>query len=69
MAKLLGDRAVFNRLNKYLQKHFTEAQAEVMEFYNDIEGETSWAWKFDLEGHTHTVRIDRRSGKIEHKII
>jgi hypothetical protein len=66
--KYLGEKAVFNRLEKYYQAEFTEAQKDVAAFYGDLEGDLEWGWKFDLEGQTHTLIIDRYTGKIEHTI-
>jgi len=69
MAKLLGEKAVFNRLQKFVDENFTEEEQEYMEWYNDIEGETTHAWKFDHEGRTHVLEIDKRTKKIDHRIL
>jgi hypothetical protein len=66
--KYLGEKAVFNRLEKYFKSQFTEAQLDRAEFYGDLEGDSEWGWQFDLDGKTHTLMLDRYTGEIEHKI-
>jgi hypothetical protein len=66
--KYLGEKAVFNRLEKYYQGRFTEAEKDRAAFYGDLEGELEWGWQFDLDDKTHTLILDRYTGEIEHKI-
>ena len=68
MAKLIGEKAVFNRLNKYVEKNFTQEEIDTMEFHVDQEGDLTWAWVFDLNGKRYTVEIDRFTGKIRQEI-
>jgi len=67
MAKLLGEKAVFNRLQKELDKRFTEEQQEFIGFANDIEGEKSHTWVCEHEGKTFHLICNKVNGKVEYK--
>jgi hypothetical protein len=66
--KMMGEKAVYNRLQKFFEITFTEEQQEYAEFYTDIEGTETHTWKFDIEEDTHLLTINKFNGKITHQI-
>lgn len=60
--KLLGDKACRNRLQKWIEKNYTEEQQEKIEWWDDYIGETIYTWDYELNGERHQITVNRESG-------
>jgi hypothetical protein len=66
LAKYLGEKASRNALQRYLERHWSQDEIDEMGFYNDIEDEDRWIWRFELGEESHSLAVDRHTGKIKH---
>lgn len=67
MAKLLGEKAIFNRLQKELNKRFTEEQQEVIGYYEDIITDNSHIWDCEYKGKRFQIGCNRKSGVVKYR--
>lgn len=67
MARYLGEKASRSGLQRYLERHWSQDEIDEMGFYNDIEDEDTWTWRFELGEVSHLVAINRHNGKIRHE--
>lgn len=67
MAKLLGEKAVFNRLQKELDGRFTDYQQSLISFYEDIVTDNSHIWDFEYRGKRFQIGCNRKSGVVKYR--
>lgn len=64
--KLLSDKVCRNRLNKWLENKYDSVAEETFSFYNDIEGEEEYAYKYErTDFRQFILEINRYTGEIK----
>ena len=62
--KRLGEKAIFNRLQKKLDSMYSKEQQEELGFYTDIDRNNTYAWDIEEAGRRFQLVIDKMTGKI-----
>ena len=62
--KPLSDLVCQRRLTKYIEERYTEEEQEIIDYYNDIIKEHTYAFDYELNKRRHLLQIDRTTGKI-----
>ncbi|MDS7057220.1 hypothetical protein NXG04_07960 [Klebsiella pneumoniae] len=65
--KTLGQKAIFNRLQKELDKRFTEGEQTEIEFYEDIESDNSYIWDCKYKGKRFKIGCNKKSGVVKYR--
>lgn len=61
-------KGITGALTKYVNKNIvnTITEADAIQWYNDIENDTNYIFKFDYAGNTHKVSYNKKTGHITH---
>ncbi|UGO50858.1 ubiquitin-conjugating enzyme e2 [Bacillus phage vB_BanS_Nate] len=62
MTKLLGAKAIYNRLQKELNKRFTEDEQEIIGYYDDTENDNTYQWNCEYKGKKFQLVCNKKTG-------